>query len=420
MILTAPDKFKNVRERLDWHFGFFAMEDRFVHSFLMIMRKRESKRVKTMSVHIEGSSIILEYNIEFVNSLKDPELRFVIKHEIYHIVFHHCTHRCSEDPTEQELDNIAADLAINCLIPQTSSTQAPEGVTMPTKFGFENKLSREQYLDLLREQRNQNKNKGNQNGDGEGDGEGDGSSGDENGDSNEESGSSAPGGYGDGEGGSIDHHGSWNESSIADEIIRNKITQISRTANAWGNMPGDLQAMILAAQKSQVPWSKYLKHYIGQLITSQSEQTFKRPNRRFGYPYSGRKRMHSDKKLVAIDTSGSISDDDLRQFLAEINKLQEYHPVDLILFDTQIQYGPKEYARRNVSFDFKGRGGTYFKPVFDVAEQRRYTSVIVLTDGYADSPEKPACVKDVLWVITENGKKPVEWGKMVKIDPAKK
>ena len=381
-----PKRYQSFEERWSWNLGYMVLEDRFVHEILMIMTKRESKRIKTMSVHPENASIILQYNRKFVDKLTDPELRGVLTHEIYHVVFHHCTKRCSVDMREKKMHNKAADLAINSLIPAKASRCLPEGALLPSKYGFENKLSMEQYLQLLRDQNED--------------------------DEDPE--------YGDGEGDSIDSHDDWAESSIADEIIRNKIDEISKRSGAWGSTPGDVQELIKAAQTSQIPWTRYLKYFIGQMISSQSESTFKKPNRRFGYPYSGMKRKHVDKKMVAIDTSGSISNEDLTVFLAEINKLQEIHPVDLVLFDHEIQSGPVSYARKHVTFDFKGRGGTCFQPVFDLAEKGRYSSVIMLTDGYADNPTKPSCVKDVIWVITEEGKMPVEWGQYVQIKSSKK
>ena len=143
----------------------------------------------------------------------------------------------------------------------------------------------------------------------------------------------------------------------------------------------------------------------------------KRPNRRFGWPYPGTKRLHTDRKLVAIDTSGSIGDDELAQFLAEINKLAEIQPVDLILFDDGIQTGPVPFERKKTSYDFKGRGGTDFSEVFKLAEEHRYQSLIILTDGCAAAPEKPDFVKDILWVLTGSGNPPVEWGDRIHIVP---
>jgi predicted metal-dependent peptidase len=382
MLIEENKNLKSIRERFDWNLGYLVLKDIFVHEILRIMIKRETTEIETMGVYPENASIYLRYNPEFVGSLTNPQLRYVLTHEVYHIVLHHCTKRKPTDPREKKMHNIAADLAVNSLITEDTSRHRPKCGMFPEDFGFEKKLSMEQYLQLLRDQQ-------------------------EDDDSDIE--------YGDGDGDSFDGHDGWAESSIASEIIRNKIAQISRKKGAWGNTPGDIQAMILAAQTSQIPWIRYLKHSIGQLICPQFESTFKKPNRRFGYPYSGKKRKHVDKKLVGIDTSLSVLDYNLAQFLAEINKLQELHPVDLVLFDHKIQLGPINYARKHVSFDFKGRGGTCFQPVFDIAEKGKYSSVIMLTDGEAPAPTKPACVKNVIWVITEYGRKPTEWGSYVQI-----
>jgi predicted metal-dependent peptidase len=178
-----------------------------------------------------------------------------------------------------------------------------------------------------------------------------------------------------------------------------------------------MQAIIMAAQQSYVSWERYLKHYLGQMISPTWIRTLKRPDRRFGYPYAGKKRGYTDRKLVAIDTSGSISDDDLAQFLVEVNHLAEIQPVDLVLFDTRIQIGPVPFNRKQATMDFKGRGGTDFSEVFKLAEERHYQSVILLTDGVASAPDKPQGVKDILWVLTGSSNPPVEWGERVRIVP---
>lgn len=385
--MDTPKIYRNFNERWDWVLAFMVLEDLFVHEILMMMEKRSSTAIETMSVHVEGSTIKLVYNPKFVESLSDPELRYIITHEIYHIVLHHCTYRKSEDKTEQKRHNIAGDLAINTLIPETANRHMPKGKyegQRPSKYGFEEKLSMEQYLQLLRDQDDDGK--------GGGDGE-----------------------YGDGEGGSFDSHDGWNESAVMDQIIRDKIDQLSKNERVWGSMPGETKALILAAQKSQVSWTKYLRRYLGNMITHKTEPTITRPNKRYGLPFPGKKRTYADRKLVAIDTSGSIGDKELRQFLAEINKLSEIQPIDLVVFDDGIQEGPKPYDRKRKSYNFKGRGGTSFNEVFETAGKRRYASVIMLTDGCAGAPEKPACVRDVLWVLTGGGNPPVNWGKRVRI-----
>lgn len=384
---TNDKKYASFYERWDWLITFMVVEDKFVHQVLMMMDKSRNDSIGTMGVKVDGTRIKLFYNEKFMDSLSDEELRYVITHEIYHLILHHCTKRAPSDPKDKKLFNMAADLAINTLIPQSKNRTMPVdengNVTgmLPGKYGFPEKLSMEQYVQLLKQKENENS-----------------------------------GGEGDGEGGDgFDNHDGWEESEVISEIVRNAVNKIAKDERVWGKMPGDLQAIIMAAQKTYVSWERYLKHYLGQMISSTTIRTMKRPDRRFGYPYAGKKRGYTDKKLVAIDTSGSIGEDELAQFLAEVNRLAEIQPVDMVVFDDGIRQGPIPFNRKHAEFDFKGRGGTDFKEVFKLAEERRYQSVIVLTDGCAGSVEYPHGVRDVLWVLTGVGDPPVEWGERVRI-----
>lgn len=387
-------RYANFYERWDWLVSYMVVEDKFVHQVLMMMDKRHNSSIKTMGVHVEGTRIHLSYCDKFVDSLSDAELRFVITHEVYHLILHHCTIRLPLDKKDRALYNMAADLAINTLIPQDINRTMPvdkNGKTiglLPKDQGFPEKRSMEQYIQLLRQKNEEDK----KNGDGEGGEDGD-----------------------DGEG--FDNHDGWEESEVVKEIVRNAINKIAKDERTWGKMPGDVKAIIMEAQQTYVSWERYLKHHLGQMISSTTIRTMKRPDRRFGYPYAGKKRGYTDRKLVAIDSSGSVGDDELAQFLAEINKLAEIQPVDLVVFDTEIQQGPIPFNRKHADFNFSGRGGTSFAPVFNMAEERKYQSVIMLTDGGASETPYPNGVRDVLWVLTGGGNPPVDWGTRVYITP---
>jgi predicted metal-dependent peptidase len=399
-------KFSNFHQRWEWLIAFMTVEDLFVHEILMIMDKRRNDAVKTMGVRIEGTRIILEYCLPWTESLSDPELRYVITHEVYHLILHHCTIRLPFDLKDRKLYNQAADLAINSMIPTSSYRTMPkdkEGKViglLPETLGFDKMLSMEQYVQLIRDKQDEQKGDGSGEGDGQGGGDGDGQG----------------GGDGDGHGG-FDNHDGWKEEEVIKEIVRNKIMDLAKNERVWGKMPGDIKALIMAAQTTTVSWERYLKYYIGRMASPAKVRTMKRPDKRFGFPYCGTRRKYVDRKLVAIDTSGSIGDDELSQFLAEVNRLAEIHPVDLVLFDDGIQLGPISFHRKHATFDFKGRGGTDFSKVFELASERKYQSVIMLTDGCAGAPEYPQGVKDVLWVLTGSGNPPVEWGERVRITP---
>ena len=436
----ATDKtqhdYASLEERWDWICSFLVVQDMFVHEILMAMHKVASKTiVGTMGVQVRGSRFYLYYNPDFVRSMSDPELRFVLTHEVYHLILHHCTKRAPSDNSRAQMWNIAADLAINSLIVDNNDRCMPTKDDMrgvrpsDPKFGFPEKLSMEQYLQLIDEKFGGSKNGkcpacggSGKNPQGKGQGQ-PGQQPGQGGGNNPQGDDKCPVCGGTGKVGELpstgfDDHGKWSEdeSGMADTMIRNLVDKLSKREKIWGTLPADMQAIIMAAQKSQVSWRKYLRFYLGQLLSSQHEPTFKRPNRRFGYPYCGKKLKHTDRKLVAIDTSGSIGDDDLSQFLCEVNRLAEIQPVDLVMFDASIQGKIIPFDRKRKNFKFDGRGGTDFQPVIDLAEKRRYSSLIILTDGCAPEPTKPVRVKDVLWVVID-GEPPCSWGQRVKITP---
>jgi predicted metal-dependent peptidase len=394
VVMETVAKKVSLKDRWDWVISFMVLEDLFVHEILLMMDKRPSTAVDTMGVTVKDARLILYYNESFVAKLTDPELRYILTHEIYHLILHHCTKRMPEDPEIATLWNIAADLAVNSLIPISADRKPPvdeDGKQMgcfpkDPQFGYEEKLSMEQYLQLLQDKS-----------DGKGNGKGKGKGSDK-----------EPNGF--------DDHTGWGEDELIDQMVKDKVEQLSRSERAWGKLSSEAQAIILAAQRSQVPWTKVLRNFFGHLISADRIPSFKKPDRRYPYPYCGKVNKNIDRKLVAIDTSGSVGDLELSQFLCEVNKLSEIQPVDVMLFDWDITQLPKPFDRKKKSYDFKGRGGTNFEPVMRFAEAKKYSSLIILTDGEAAAPTRPKYVKDIIWVLTGKSDPPVEWGKRVRVE----
>jgi len=109
--------------------------------------------------------------------------------------------------------------------------------------------------------------------------------------------------------------------------------------------------------------------------------------------------------VVAIDTSGSISDEELTQFLSETYSIVKSFPnvrMTLITCDAEVQ-DVLEVTNGMPDVEVHGGGGTDFRPVFKwIRENKPNTRLVVyLTDGYGDAPES-VDVK-TLWVITEGG-----------------
>jgi predicted metal-dependent peptidase len=109
---------------------------------------------------------------------------------------------------------------------------------------------------------------------------------------------------------------------------------------------------------------------------------------------------------VAIDTSGSIGNDEMKMFLGEVlGILNAYPHIKCYLYyaDADI-YGPYDINKHDEIPVPKGGGGTSFVPFFDEKE-RNFNSegvCVYLTDGYGSFPQNQPSLP-VLWIVTPGG-----------------
>lgn len=398
--LATPEQIMAARKVVDNLLVFFVHDFPWASQIYYLMDKQPVLGMKTMGVRVKDHRMSLNYDPLFVLSLERAEVGYVMVHETFHILFHHCTKRIPLDRSAHQKWNIAADLAINSLIPQGSTCQQPKwhenpvnpktgepakhpngnpikkgdrmGV-LPKDYNLEDKKSMEWYFGALPEQK-------------DGDGGGDNSE-----------------GGGDSYDGSFDSHEGWEPSDLVDQEIANTVERISKNRQ-WGNMPAEMVQAIEAAQKSEVPWWKVLRHCIGDLISKSKVKTIKKVNRRVPhYPFKGDTKQGVDRVLSAFDTSGSVGKEELQKFLSEVNSLVENEqPVDSLCFDVKIHGKPFPFVRSHKKYDFKGRGGTAFTPVVEFAKTHGYKHLIIFTDGQAECPPHVPGL-DILWVLTPEG-----------------
>ena len=106
--------------------------------------------------------------------------------------------------------------------------------------------------------------------------------------------------------------------------------------------------------------------------------------------------------LVAVDTSGSISNDELVEFFSEIEHIYRSGiRIEIVEFDTQIQ---NKFIYKGQKTDIKivGRGGTDMSDVYNYyIANHNYSTLVVFTDGYLDVnfPKH----RNMIWVISSNG-----------------
>lgn len=185
----------------------------------------------------------------------------------------------------------------------------------------------------------------------------------------------------------------WKEDDYRTVEINNMIGKID-ASNSWGTVPGNVIETIKKSLESKFNYKALFQQFRSTIVSSKYTKTRMRPNRRWGYTAMGSKRKNTTSLLVAVDTSGSISDKDLQIALGWIQKFFEYavEKLDVIQFDTQIYPDTLvKLTKRPKSFRVKGRGGTDFNDVFEYVQNKskdHYDGVLILTDGYASVPNE--------------------------------
>lgn len=116
---------------------------------------------------------------------------------------------------------------------------------------------------------------------------------------------------------------------------------------------------------------------------------------------------------ILLDTSGSIDETLLRNFLRECKNIFQTSKVKVGCFDTKF-YGFQEIRNINDidAFPLVGFGGTDFDVAVN-AFSKRVENKIIFTDGYADMPSKRV---NAIWVVFGNAKINPPGGKVIYID----
>jgi predicted metal-dependent peptidase len=188
-----------------------------------------------------------------------------------------------------------------------------------------------------------------------------------------------------------------------------RIRQAAAAAKRAGKFPGRVSEMIEAAT-DRVDWrDKFRMTFDGTL---RGEVSWARPNRRFiqhGLYLPGWRRTGAGRVAFVLDTSGSISADELAVYTAGVlGILEETGPEQLALIQCDTEVRHVTYLQAGEGFDrieVIGRGGTRFQPAFDwIAESGFAPSAIVYATDLLcnDTPADPGT--PVIWLTPTRGR----------------
>lgn len=417
------------RMRILYNHGFYGL-------LLMHMIYAVSEEIETACT----DGVRITFGIDFLDSLSDSELDFVMMHEILHVVLQHCFRGDVEDP---EAYNIAADIVVNSNImlengmKASSITLSKYGIAMHVapdgKEGHE--YTAEQVYAML--PKNLNK-KGNNKSPGSAVGRAK--------KENKKGNNKGPGsavGRAKKEISKEQHqpvqvwddHSQWGkyeeDDTLRDVWVKRfedaaEAIKIRDPSNARGLLPAFAERILKELKKSQTDWRTILNDFVQEEVVDYS---FSPPDRRFDDSpfflpdFNGKEDMVEDI-LFMIDTSGSMSDDMIAAAYSEVKgaidqfngKLKGW----LGFFDAAI-IKPQPFSDEN---EFKiikpaGGGGTDFQIIFEYVfhhmSDKLPASIIILSDGDAPFPlEKLAGGIPVLWLLNNEEVNP-PWGRVARI-----
>lgn len=381
--MTIAERITNAKVSLIFHQPWFGQ----LASYLTFYKE---DKVQTMAVSIKGD---VYFNESFVNSLTDKELCGVMCHEILHLAFQHLARMGHRIP---KIWNIAGDLKVNneiifngsadhFALPKLALIPYGNSITIG-KAKINNidlKSSEEIYKEIMEKNTEQDL------------------------DSIGMDTFIIPDGMTDDQ--ANEAINDWQEKvSIANEVCKDK-----------GTIPAGLLREMKEIDTPQLSWHQIIKQRLKLISINKS---WKKPSKRMmPWYFAGRNRVKGITCAICIDTSGSMSDNELQQILTEIWGLsQQFKAIKFYITccDTDLTEPfivDTRTKKKLLSIKLKGGGGTSFKPVFEWIKKSNTVldCLIYFTDLYGDFPEEKPMYQ-TYWVsrtVTES----IPFGRLIKL-----
>jgi len=324
----------------------------------------------------------LYYNTEFINSLTDAELNWVIIHEILHPVLGHIWRKGDR---LHRAWNIACDFALHDVMMEyleanpnkKNKLSMPEGCLYSEEYKG---MSAEEIYDTFDIKKISLLD-------------------------------------------TLDNHDMWGES-LDKEMVEEwtkKIVEASIASKDSGNFPAGLKRVIDKLVNPKKDWRTLLHEFVEMEVTDYS---FSPPDRRFSdYDFFMPDFNEEDETIkniiFLVDTSGSLGNAELAEFYSELmGAVRQFSRLEgKIGFFDHICYGLTDFVdvKSLMEIKPKGGGGTSFinalSYVRDNTELDEVAGIIIFTDGFAEFPEE-SITRGVptLWVISKGSKVQPPWG----------
>lgn len=397
---------ESIKRRLLVKYPFFG-------SVIANVDYKEDNSISTLGT--DGKTIY--YNTKYLEGLNKEQQLFVYAHEVCHIAFNHILRG---DGKDAKTWNIAADAVINQLLMNDGLQLAPNVVDMSEAINY----SVEQLYEKLMQQKQKSEQQYNDNSDLQ-----------ESNNSNENVGH--------------DDHSMWadvvkkskeksksSENSELDEedvnqseikkideqvafeknyeerkrqieelkdAIAKQIAQAGKSTNSDIRMINDI-----GNSKPIIDWRRILISSVRYDI----DWSYKNASIEYGVICANLEKQPTPEIEIVLDTSGSINEVLLKNFLRECKNVLKFARLKVGCFDTKF-YGFQEIKTENDidSIRLEGGGGTDFNVAVNAFSRRVY-SKIIFTDGEASMPDMAI---NAIWIVFGSNKIEPKGGRVINI-----
>ena len=342
----------------------------------------------TRTACTDGESVW--YGNKYVKPLIEQEVNFLVLHENGHKGFSHMSVWKQLVEKNPRRANRAMDYVVNGWIIDTDPTggfaRMPEGGLYKKEWA---KLDVLAVYKLLEEE--------DEKGDGDKGEEGNGNGGDD--------------GDGDGTLDDHDHTGAGDRTPEEDKALSEQIDQALREGSIMvGKAKGKLSEQITAALYPKIDWRDVMRDYLIEQTSGKDDSSWRMYNRRYvdlGVYLPTTEDESAGEIGIGIDTSASVSETMLSEFLAEtIAMCKSVSPsrVRIMFWDTDVereQVIEGDMSRISDTFKVAGGGGTRAGCVSDYIKDKgyRFDALIMFTDGYVERDIRWQVSTPTLWVI---------------------
>lgn len=199
----------------------------------------------------------------------------------------------------------------------------------------------------------------------------------------------------------------WQEDENAQNQINDKIKK-AEIEEGWGETGGNLKRELASEVDFSFDYRRALTRFRANIVSVNRRLTRMKPSRRYGFSAMGSRYERKADILIAVDVSGSITDESFARFYHAIKNfffLRIIENIDLIFFDVNLKNAkPVKFTKNLKLSEITGRGGTSFQSPIDffLENKNKYSGMIIFTDGEGEVPKLngynggPA---SILWIL---------------------